>query len=89
MLEAILALYGMGSFFRSDTFNDLDLVAVVDCSLSELVDQAERIHSAFRNLGAQLGVPIDLTIFTPSEFLSAPLRDMSTLKKLYDRHSPE
>jgi hypothetical protein len=88
-LKAIRALYGMGSFFRGDSFNDLDLVAVVDCSCDELVDHAKQIHSAFRDLGAQLGLLIDLTIFTPTEFSSAPLRDMSTLVKLYHRGAPD
>jgi hypothetical protein len=83
-LKEICVLYGMGSFFRSNSFNDLDLVAVVDCGRGELADTAKRIHSAFRELGARLGVPIDLTIFTPTEFSRAPLRDMSTLVKLYD-----
>ena len=68
VLNAICALYGMGSFFRSNSFNDLDLVAVVDCDRDELVEHSRRIHSAFRNLGLQLRVPIDLTIFTPIEF---------------------
>jgi len=72
-------------FFRGGAFKDLDLVAVVDCARDELAQQAERIHSSFRELGAQLGLIIDLTIFTPAEFSSAPLRDMATLVQLYRR----
>lgn len=50
-LEAICAVYGMGSFFRGKTFNDLDLVAVLDCNRDELAGHAKRVHSAFRDLG--------------------------------------
>ena len=78
-------LYGMGSFFRGNRFKDLDLVAVVDCIGGELAQQGTQIHRAFRELGLQLDLLIDLTILTPTEFSSAPLRDMASLVEVYRR----
>jgi len=84
-LSKIHLLYGMGSFFRDECFNDIDLVAIVDCSKGELLNEATAIRTAFYNVGQLFGVHIDLTILTPSEFSDAPLRDMETLFKLYGR----
>lgn len=81
----IRALFGMGSYFRGRRFQDVDLVAVVDCSEDELVTSAERIRSDFRDLSVDLGCIIDLMIFTSTEFASGPLRDMATLVELYQR----
>jgi len=75
----------MGSFFHGRSFNDVDLVAVVDCGQDELLQQGARIRGAFRDLSVLLGLIIDLTIFTPTEFSGAPLRDMSSLVPLYER----
>jgi hypothetical protein len=79
------AVYGMGSFFRGDKFRDLDLVAIVTCTTVTLRQQAELIRRTFNDLGVVVGVPIDLTIFTPAEFSERPLRDMSTLIAIYTR----
>jgi hypothetical protein len=86
-LEFVLALYGMGSFFHGTIYKDLDLVAVIECSQNELPNRAAQVHREFRELSVKLGISVDLTVLTPSEFASAPLRDMATLVKLYERGS--
>src|SRR5271157_376898 len=69
---------GVAASFRSS--------ATHDRSDSLDPDQSTRRYEKC-GLGFQLGVPIDLTIFTPTEFSSAPLRDMPTLVMLYNRCS--
>lgn len=84
-LEAIIEVYGMGSFFRGAVFQDIDLVIVVNCERDALLRSANAIRGAFSDLSTKLTTPIDLTILTESELASCPLRDMSSLAKVYRR----
>lgn len=86
-LTAVKSVYGIGSFFHKRSFNDLDLVAVVDCRNDELVQHGAQIRGAFRDLSTTLGISVDLTIFTLSEFARGPLRHMSSLVPIYERTS--
>jgi hypothetical protein len=68
----------MGSYFHAKHFNDLDLVVVVRPTPS-LAQLGRKIRAALEPLGARIGVPLDITIFTESEFIGKPLRDMEML----------
>ena len=46
-VEGVRTLYGMGSFFYHTHFNDVDLVAVVDCSKDQLLNVANEIQKSF------------------------------------------
>jgi hypothetical protein len=84
-LDSLKALYGMGSYFSSDQFHDIDFVAVVDCPPAHLTEVGRRIRFFLGELRAEFHAPIDVTIFTSSEFGRKPLRDFSTLVPLYSR----
>jgi predicted nucleotidyltransferase len=77
-LEGVTAIYGMGSYFRGEPFNDVDLVVVVRRSL-DLATLGARIRTALLPLSDIVGRRIDITIFTESEFAAEPLRDMASL----------
>jgi hypothetical protein len=77
----------MGSYFKRSTFEDIDLVVVVDCQTTRLMESARLVRDTFCDLEQLAKTRLDLTIFTPSEFSSAPLRDMATLEPLYERAS--
>lgn len=72
-------LYGIGSFFDGrKIYRDVDLVVVVSDSLTPARSTKDFRHAAV--IAAQeLGVQLDVTVFTKSEFVANPLRDMSNL----------
>ena len=81
-LEDVTAVYGMGSYFRGEPFNDVDIVVVVRRTPA-LVVLGTAIRAALLPLSEIVGSRIDITIFTESEFAGEPLRDMATLVPIY------
>lgn len=85
-VEALHSLYGMGSFFRNAaTHRDVDLVAVLDCETDQLLSVSDIVREVCRDLDWGSVQPIEVTIFTLSEFGAGPLQDMETLVPLYVR----
>ena len=82
-LEAVCAVFGMGSYFRGEPFNDLDLVVVV-APTETITEVGRTIRTALAPIAEMVGVPIDVTILTQAEFAERPLRDMHTLSTIYD-----
>jgi len=85
-LNGLQALYGMGSFFRGESYSDIDFVAVVDCQRDALVELGQQIRGAVHEECAALGAATDVIVFTAEEFHSKPLRDMSSLVQVYSKH---
>jgi predicted nucleotidyltransferase len=83
----VKALYGLGSYFRGKQFRDVDFVVVVDCEQESLLAISQQMRCLLGKLQTELCAPIDVTIFTASEFEQQPLRDMSSLVPLYVRDS--
>lgn len=77
------AVYGFGSFFRGDAFNDIDLLAVAsEASVNNLATYYD-FRSSLARLSSDIGTPFHLTLLTVEEFLSRPLRDMSEIQLLW------
>jgi predicted nucleotidyltransferase len=78
----VCAAFGFGSFFRSEPFDDIDVLIVLrqECQL-RLVTYYE-LKTAFDNLGRNYGVRFDVTVLTEREFSERPLRDMDSLVPL-------
>lgn len=85
-IESLHSLYGMGSFFKNEaTHRDVDLVAILDCETSHLLAVSDIVRNVCSRLDWGSVQPVEVTIFTLSEFASGPLRDMETLVPLYTR----
>lgn len=75
--------WGFGSFFRSSTYSDIDVLVVVECERDVLLDVSCTLRLAFDDMKAAMGVSLDLLILTSREFQERPLREMDELVPLY------
>lgn len=75
----VKAIYGFGSFFRGNCFNDVDLAIVLSPSSTRALVSYYRTKAEIDRLGYKLGVAFDLSVFTEDEFALRPLRDMCEL----------
>lgn len=80
----VKAIYGFGSFFRGEPFNDIDLAVVWSSSTSDRLASYYKLKTELDRLADQLGVVVDLSVFTEDEFGDRPLRDMRELVLLTD-----
>ena len=74
----------MGSYFHGPTFADLDLVVVVAPAATPLAVLGSAVRAKLAPLSEIVGVPLDISIFTETEFAGRPLREMHTLVLLFD-----
>lgn len=84
-IPPVLSVWGFGSFFRSEPFNDVDIVMVLHCSRELLVGLVKDVKRKLAKLEDEIGVKFDVLILTPDEFESRPLRDMDQLAHIYQR----
>lgn len=73
------AVYGFGSFFRGEPFNDVDLAVVLSRSTSRGLGSYYGLKMEIDRLAVRLGVVFHLSVFTEDEFGLGPLRDMHEL----------
>jgi predicted nucleotidyltransferase len=80
-LRDIYGVYGFGSFFRGDQYNDIDILIVAspvcEDTLSLFYLAKERLQEIDQS------VDIDITLLTYSEFLTKPLLEMDSLTEIY------
>jgi predicted nucleotidyltransferase len=81
--EYVKSAWGFGSFFRSASYSDIDVLVVVECERDVLLATSRTLRFAFGDVKAAMGVPIDLLILTSREFQERPLREMDELAPLY------
>lgn len=75
----LVAVYGFGSFFRSEKAKDCDLLLVVSTDCPNLGLLHAELCNIFLILGDQLSVVFDLTILTEREHQRKPLREHDML----------
>ncbi len=76
------AIYGFGSFFRSDVFSDIDIVIVCNSKIEKLADTHRKIGGLLGFISSKIGIPIDFTLLTHREFDSRLLREHDALIRL-------
>lgn len=76
-------VYGFGSFFRGEDFNDIDLLFVISGSEERLLDTSRAIRHRMAALSKKLGCTIDPLVLTEREMAEEPLRDMSSLSPFF------
>lgn len=80
--DKIKCVYGFGSFFRNEPFNDIDLLFVVSASDSQLAELHRTLCVLLIEIENVVGICIDFTVLTEKEFSSRPLRDHTKLVSL-------
>lgn len=79
------AVFGFGSFFRAEQYNDIDLLAVAVPQCESGLQTYYEVNTALINVGIRLRVRFDITFLTYNEFLEGPLLEMHSLTPLYFR----
>ena len=77
------AVFGFGSCFRGERFNDIDVLAVACAENTETLYTYYRLSQALAPVADRFGRPMHLTVITSDEFRSRPLRNMSELQLLW------
>jgi len=80
-------VYGFGSFYRGEKFEDIDLLVVASPVCSEHLKVYYDIKYGVDSFARQIACPIDVTFLTYTEFKGAPLLEMDALTLVYE--SPE
>jgi predicted nucleotidyltransferase len=81
----IEAVFGFGSFFRDEPFNDIDLALVFTEDCDDPLQVYERLLARLKVAHSSLGVRFDVTPLTFKEFREQPLRDHALLVPLFRR----
>lgn len=77
-------VYGFGSFFRGTAYNDIDILLVSKASSLSPLSDYYMAKSTLELLSTKIGVKIDITFLTYSEFLDNPLLEMDRLTTIIE-----
>jgi predicted nucleotidyltransferase len=80
-------VYGFGSFFRGEDFDDIDVLFVVTGGEETLLNTSRAIRRKMAELSKALGYTIDTLVLTKREMAEKPLRDMSSLRLFSNKTS--
>lgn len=69
----IVEVYGFGSFFRSNTFNDIDIAIVTNSTKDNLLETYYSTEKIMEKVSLNIGIKIDFLLFTKEEFEQKPL----------------
>ena len=81
-ISQIDAVFGFGSYFRGEPFNDIDLALVFKEGCENTLETYELVLSRLKESNARLGVRLHVTPFTAKEFRERPLREHALLVPL-------
>lgn len=77
------SVFGFGSFFRDEPYNDIDLVFVYSGSKNELLAASGKMRQICRIIEKRTQEVVHSLLLTKTEFDEAPLRDMNELVLIY------
>ena len=75
----IFGVFGFGSFFRCDRFNDVDVLVVVDDHCKHPLKVFYDVKHILDEVGLKYGIPIDITYLSYTEYSRKPLRESDNL----------
>lgn len=81
----IYGAYGFGSFFRSRTFNDVDILIVIYDEFASSLELFYDIKSKLEKVGFSYSLVIDITYLSHTEHSRKPLRESGSLTKIFSR----
>ena len=77
-------IYGFGSFFRGEPYNDIDLLILINEKGEEdMTSSVNEIIAWSKTLSQKIGCDIDCLILTELEYHEKPLLDMNELRLLW------
>jgi predicted nucleotidyltransferase len=80
-LHNIYGVYGFGSFFRGDQYNDIDVLIVATPACGDTLSLFYLVKERLQKIDQSLD--IDITLLTYSEFLTKPLFEIDSLTEIY------
>lgn len=75
----IFGVFGFGSFFRCDSFNDVDVLVVVDDHCDYPLKVFYDVKNILDEIGLKYRIPIDITYLSYGEYSRKPLRESDNL----------
>ena len=78
----VLGIYGFGSFFRGQEFNDIDILFVLRCEFEGILPASKKLRGITLYLSEVFGETLHPLILTEGEFEERPLRDMHELMRI-------
>jgi predicted nucleotidyltransferase len=81
--EQLSAVFGFGSFFRGESFRDIDVLAVTSPENKDTLRTYYLILDVLDSISGLIGCPVHLTVFTQDEFNDRPLQNMDELQTLW------
>ena len=81
----IFGVFGFGSFFRCDCFNDVDVLVVVDNHCDYPLKVFYEVKNILDDIGLKYGVPVDITYLSYSEYSRKPLRESDNLVTIIEK----
>lgn len=75
----IFGVFGFGSFFRCDSFNDIDVLVVVDDHCDYPLKVFYDVKNILDDIGLCYGIPIDITYLSYIEYSRKPLLESDDL----------
>ena len=87
-VSEVNAVYGFGSFFRSQRYSDIDIIAVASPSCEDYLGTYYAFRTKIESIGVRLSVIFDITFLTAREFEERPLLEMDRLVEVFRRTCP-
>ncbi len=81
----IFGVFGFGSFFRREKYNDIDLLLVSKENCLSPLNTFYWAKTKLDKLAETICVEIDITFLTYSEYLRKPLLEAENLATLYKK----
>lgn len=75
----LFGVFGFGSFFRSNKFNDIDVLVVVKDSCGQPLDEFYGVKFLLDKISKQFEISIDITFLSYTEYARKPLKESDTL----------
>lgn len=80
-LDNIEGVFGFGSFFRSNFYQDIDILVIVQ-GIGDTVQLLRDTEGSLREIEQRFGTTIDLIFITAEEARSRPLREWHQLVRI-------
>ena len=78
----IYGVYGFGSFFRGDQYNDIDILIVASSVCKDTLSLFYLLKERLEEIIDE-SINIDIILLTYCEFLTKPLLEMDSLTEIY------
>lgn len=79
----IVGIYGFGSFFRSNTFTDIDIAIVTNSSEADLLHTHRSVAKIIEGISQEVGSKINFLLFTKEEFDQKPLLESDSMVLIF------